>query len=157
VDRLWAPYDLVSARALRVQLPTILERRPLQTFDQPRDAVAPHALAVLLCFGALIHSHRLFLAPYVVKISMEKYKLSASELRKPDGVSRCLPIFCFLACEDLTETGPPRARTQVVYVDLGYWAISGSIQYGPHTGSRTRVKCGIPQVPSRLIHLTVGP
>ena len=22
--------------------------------------------------------------------------------------------------------GPPRARTRVIYVDLGYWAISGS-------------------------------
>ena len=31
-------------------------------------------------------------------------------------------------CEDRIGTGPPRARTQVIYVDLGYWAISGSIR-----------------------------
>ena len=35
-------------------------------------------------------------------------------------------------CEDRLEdrlgTGPPRARTQVIYVDLGYWVISGSTQ-----------------------------
>ena len=30
-------------------------------------------------------------------------------------------------CEDRIGTGPPLARTEVVYVDLGYWAISGSI------------------------------
>jgi len=30
-------------------------------------------------------------------------------------------------CEDRIGTGPPRARTEVIYVDLGYWAISGSI------------------------------
>ena len=29
--------------------------------------------------------------------------------------------------EDRIGTGPPRARTEVIYVDLGYWAISGSI------------------------------
>ena len=29
------------------------------------------------------------------------------------------------ACEDRLGTGPPRARTEVIYVDLGYWAISG--------------------------------
>jgi len=28
-------------------------------------------------------------------------------------------------CEDRIGTGPPRARTEVIYVDLGYWAISG--------------------------------
>ena len=27
-------------------------------------------------------------------------------------------------CEDRIGTGPPRARTKVIYVDLGYWAIS---------------------------------
>ena len=30
-------------------------------------------------------------------------------------------------CEDRIGTGPPRARTEVIYVDLGYWAISGRI------------------------------
>ena len=30
-------------------------------------------------------------------------------------------------CEDRLGTGPPRARTEVIYVDLGCWAISGSI------------------------------
>ena len=30
-------------------------------------------------------------------------------------------------CEDRIGTGPPRARTEVIYVDFGYWAISGSI------------------------------
>ena len=30
-------------------------------------------------------------------------------------------------CEDRLGTGPPRARTEVIYVDLGYWVISGSI------------------------------
>jgi len=30
-------------------------------------------------------------------------------------------------CEDRVGTGPPRARTEVIYVDLGHWAISGSI------------------------------
>ena len=30
-------------------------------------------------------------------------------------------------CEYRIGTGLPRARTQVIYVDLGYWAISGSI------------------------------
>jgi len=30
-------------------------------------------------------------------------------------------------CEDRIGTGPPWARTEVIYVDLGYWAISGSI------------------------------
>ena len=29
--------------------------------------------------------------------------------------------------EDRIGTGPPRARTAVIQVDLGYWAISGSI------------------------------
>jgi len=28
--------------------------------------------------------------------------------------------------EDRIRTGPPWARTEVIYVDLGYWAISGS-------------------------------
>ena len=27
-------------------------------------------------------------------------------------------------CEDRIRTGPPRASTEVIYVDLGYWAIS---------------------------------
>ena len=27
-------------------------------------------------------------------------------------------------CEDRIGTGPPRARTEVIYVDLGYWAIA---------------------------------
>ena len=31
------------------------------------------------------------------------------------------------ACEDRFGTGPPLARTYDIYVDLGYWAISGSI------------------------------
>jgi len=31
------------------------------------------------------------------------------------------------SCEDRLGTGPPRARTDVIYVDLGYWAISGWI------------------------------
>jgi len=35
-------------------------------------------------------------------------------------------------CEDRTGTGPPLARTEVIYVDLGYWAISGLSRYGPH-------------------------
>ena len=30
-------------------------------------------------------------------------------------------------CEDRIGTGPPRSRTKVVYVKLGYWACSGSI------------------------------
>jgi len=30
------------------------------------------------------------------------------------------------ACQDRIGTGPPRARTEVIYVDLGYWAISGN-------------------------------
>ena len=30
-------------------------------------------------------------------------------------------------CEDRIGTGPPLARTKFIYVDLGYWAISGSI------------------------------
>ena len=30
-------------------------------------------------------------------------------------------------CEDRLGTGPPRARTEVIHVGLGYWAISGSI------------------------------
>ena len=32
-----------------------------------------------------------------------------------------------LACEDRIGTGPPRARTEVICVDLGYWAVSGII------------------------------
>jgi len=28
------------------------------------------------------------------------------------------------SCEDRVGTGPPQARTEVIYVDLGYWAIS---------------------------------
>jgi len=31
-------------------------------------------------------------------------------------------------CEDRIGTGPPRARTDVIYVDSGSWAISGSIR-----------------------------
>ena len=31
------------------------------------------------------------------------------------------------ACEDLIGTGSHRARTEVIYADLGSWAISGSI------------------------------
>jgi len=30
-------------------------------------------------------------------------------------------------CGDRIGTGPPRARTEVIHVDLGYWAVSGSI------------------------------
>ena len=30
-------------------------------------------------------------------------------------------------CEDRIGTGPPRAETEVIYVNLGYWAISGSV------------------------------
>jgi len=29
-------------------------------------------------------------------------------------------------CEDRIGTGPPRARTEVIYVELGCWAISGN-------------------------------
>jgi hypothetical protein len=29
--------------------------------------------------------------------------------------------------EDRIETGPPRPRTEVISVDLGYWSISGLI------------------------------
>ena len=29
--------------------------------------------------------------------------------------------------EDRIGTGPPRARTEVIYVDLGYWAISAAL------------------------------
>jgi len=32
-----------------------------------------------------------------------------------------------VVCEDRIGTGPPRARTEVIYVDLGDWTISGSI------------------------------
>ena len=39
-------------------------------------------------------------------------------------------------CEDRIGTGPPRARTEVISVDLEYWAISvlmaGLFRYGPH-------------------------
>ena len=28
------------------------------------------------------------------------------------------------SCEDRIGTGPPRARTEVIHVDLKYWAIS---------------------------------
>jgi len=34
-----------------------------------------------------------------------------------------------LECEDRIGTGPPRARTDVIYVDLGNWAISGSTSH----------------------------
>jgi hypothetical protein len=37
-----------------------------------------------------------------------------------------------LHCEDRIGTGLPRARTEVIYVDLGYWAISGSIHPEMH-------------------------
>ena len=30
-------------------------------------------------------------------------------------------------CEDRVGTGPPRVKTEVIYVDLRYWSISGSI------------------------------
>ena len=33
-------------------------------------------------------------------------------------------------CEDRTVTGPSRARKEVIYVDLGYWATSRSIPKG---------------------------
>ena len=32
-----------------------------------------------------------------------------------------------LGCEDGIWTDPPLARTDVIYVNLGYWTISGSI------------------------------
>ena len=41
--------------------------------------------------------------------------------------------------------GPPRARTEVIYVDLGYWAISGlwgiklSVFRGFHVPQRTHL------------------
>ena len=44
--------------------------------------------------------------------------LSASGCRSRPGVS---------LCEDRIGTGPPRARTDVVYVDLANWAIARSI------------------------------
>ena len=37
------------------------------------------------------------------------------------------PRLAMASCEDRIGTGPPRARTEVIYVDLGYWASSGSI------------------------------
>jgi hypothetical protein len=39
-------------------------------------------------------------------------------------------------CEDRIGTGPPRARKEVKYVDLRYWALSGSIhpEVGPRRG-----------------------
>ena len=33
----------------------------------------------------------------------------------------------YILCEDRIGTGPPRAKTEVMYLDLEYWAISGSI------------------------------
>ena len=36
-----------------------------------------------------------------------------------------------VSCEDRIGTGPSRARTEVIYANLGYWAISGSIQGDP--------------------------
>ena len=54
--------------------------------------------------------------------------------------SRLLLHSCFKSevtavaqCEDRVGTGPPRARTQVNNVDLGYRAISGSRRAYPDT------------------------
>jgi len=44
--------------------------------------------------------------------------------------SRLLRGSGFRVCEDRLGTGPPRARTEVIYVDLGYWAVSGSSVFG---------------------------
>ena len=35
-----------------------------------------------------------------------------------------------MVCEVRVWTGPPRARTKVIYADLGYWAISGKKPLG---------------------------
>ena len=45
--------------------------------------------------------------------------------RPVNELAMCLPRQ--VMCEDRIGTGPPRARTEVIYADLGYWAISGSI------------------------------
>ena len=43
------------------------------------------------------------------------------------GQSEVLACITICHCEDRIGTGPPRARTEVIYVDLGYRAISGSV------------------------------
>ena len=49
----------------------------------------------------------------------------ALHLARPRGV---LPLRHVRAYDDGIRTGPPRARAQVIHSDLGYWAVSGSIQ-----------------------------
>ena len=46
-------------------------------------------------------------------------------------------IACHHHCEDRVGTGPPQARTEVIYVDLGFWAISGSNQCSESPPIRT--------------------
>ena len=46
--------------------------------------------------------------------------------RVPGGSSGGGRFFLFL-CEHRIGTGPPRAKTEVIHVDLGYWAVSGQV------------------------------
>ena len=54
------------------------------------------------------------------------------ESRKRAGSGTCPPENAPVEgrvpeCEERIGSGPPQARTEVIYVDLGYWATSGSL------------------------------
>ena len=46
------------------------------------------------------------------------------------------PLGIWCGCADRIGTGPPQARTEVIYVDLEYWAVSGLIHPGGDLASR---------------------
>jgi len=70
----------------------------------------------------------------------------------------------WLQCEDRIGTGPPRARTNVIYVDLGCWAISGSIHpkgdprsWGINSSvSKDRIGTGPPRARTEVIYVDLG-
>ena len=82
-------------------------------------------------------------------VSVSRFWFSGTGLRVQGAGSRCgTPIVVKLALnraqvsppstylglssppkQPSVRTGPPRARTYVICVDLGHWAISGSIQH----------------------------
>jgi len=81
-------------------------------------------------------------------------------LYSPPGTDRTRNTVPGTDCEDRIGTSPPRARTEVIYVDLGYWAISWnrliSVQTywtrHPHGGARP-----FHQKSTCLTQLTSGP
>ena len=62
-------------------------------------------------------------------------------------VSNC--SFVVLMCEDRIGTGPPRVRTEVIHVDLGYWAILGPDSQVQKNGVQSASLCvlvtGVPR------------